>query len=106
MNNDALNNIKKLRDVLNEAIAALEAGREVQVEEKRPCDVATWHEVAVFRDRDYRCTIKPREVWINENADGSLRCAAMKTREYAQFSAVKGRNPIRFVEADQCDTTH
>jgi hypothetical protein len=64
MNNDALNNIKKLRDVLNEAIAALEAGREVQVEEKRPCDVATWHEVAVFRDRDYRCVIElVRRAW-------------------------------------------
>jgi hypothetical protein len=38
MNNDALDNIQRLRDVLNEAIAALEAGRDVRVEEKHPSD--------------------------------------------------------------------
>ena len=36
MNNDALNNIKRLRDVLNEAIAAMESGRDVRIEQKLP----------------------------------------------------------------------
>lgn len=98
MNDDYLEHLRQLRDVLNDAIAAMESGREVRIEEKLPYGGA-WVQVVEFGDREYRCTIKPREVWLNENADGSLRCAAMKTREYAQFSAMKGRNPIRFVEA-------
>ena len=98
MSNDALNNITKLRDVLNEAIAAMESGREVLVEEKRPCDVATWHEVAVFCDRDYRCTIKPREVWVNEYP---RNVATMwRTREEADERATQDRiRCTRFVEA-------
>jgi hypothetical protein len=98
MNNDALNNIKKLRDVLNEAIAAMESGREVRVEEKHPCDVVTWHEVAVFRDRDYRCVIKPREIWVNEYPYGTA--AIHHSLEEAEGLATPDRiRCTRFVEA-------
>ena len=104
MNNDALDNIKRLRDVLNEAIAALEAVREVRVEEKHPRDVVTWHEVAVFRDRDYRCVVRPREVWVNEYPDGldyaGLGRKFYDSREIADACARDSRiRCIRFVEA-------
>ncbi len=98
MSNDALNNITKLRDVLNEAIAAMESGREVRVDEKRPCDVETWHEVAVFCDRDYRCVVKPREVWINEYPRNVM--TMWRTREEADERATQDRiRRTRFVEA-------
>lgn len=69
MNNDALNNIKRLRDVLNEAIDAMEAGREVMIEQKLPYG-GVWDEMFEFAERDYRCVIKPREVWVNEYPAG------------------------------------
>ena len=98
MNNDALDNIKRLRDVLNEAIAALEAGRDVRVEEKHPSDTEAWNEVAVFRDRDYRCVFRPREVWANEYPDGGRKF--YDSREIADACARDSRiRCIRFVEA-------
>ncbi|NLE27184.1 MAG: hypothetical protein GX625_17985 [Clostridiaceae bacterium] len=104
MNNDALDNIKRLRDVLNEAIAALEAGRDVRVEEKHPSDTEAWNEVAVFRDRDYRCVVRPREVWVNEYPDGldyaGLGRKFYDSREIADACARDSRiRCIRFVEA-------
>jgi len=97
MNNDALYNIKRLRDALNEAIAAMEAGREVKVEEKLPCD-EQWNEVNVFRDRDYRCVVRPREVWVNMYSGDSW--AMCRTREEADKRARSSRiRCIRFVEA-------
>ena len=102
MNNDALNNIKKLRDVLNEAIAALEAGRDVRVEEKHPSDTEAWNEVAVFRDRDYRCVFRPREVWANEYPDGGRKF--YDSREIADACARDSRiRCTRFVEAAEME---
>lgn len=94
--NDALDNIKRLRDVLNEAIAAMESGREVKVEEKLPSE-EEWHNVA-FRDRKYRCVIKPREVWVNEYPYGTT--AIHYSREDAEIRATPDRiRCTRFVEA-------
>lgn len=94
--NDALDNIKRLRDVLNEAIAALEAGREVKVEEKLPSE-DVWHNVA-FRDRKYRCVIKPREVWANEYPGGGRKF--YDSREIADACARDSRiRCTRYVEA-------
>ena len=95
--NDALDNIKRLRDVLNEAIAAMESGREVKVEEKLPYGGA-WVEVIEFVQRDYRCVIKPREVWVNEYP---RNVATMwRTREEADERATQDRiRCIHFVEA-------
>ena len=102
MNNDALNNIKKLRDVLNEAIAALETGRDVRVEEKHPSDTEAWNEVAVFRDRDYRCVFRPREVWANEYPDGGRKF--YDSREIADACARDSRiRCTRFVEAAEME---
>jgi len=102
MNNDALNNIKKLRDVLNEAIAVLETGRDVRVEEKHPSDTEAWNEVAVFRDRDYRCVFRPREVWANEYPDGGRKF--YDSREIADACARDSRiRCTRFVEAAEME---
>ena len=99
MNNDALDNIKRLRDALNEAIAAMEAGREVKVEEKLPCD-EQWNEVNVFRDRDYRCVVRPREVWVNDYRGDKWRM--LRTREEADKRAIRDIiRWIRFVEDQQ-----
>ena len=95
--NDALDNIKRLRDVLNEAIAAMEAGREVKVEEKLPYGGA-WVEVIEFVQRDYRCVIKPREVWVNEYPGGGRKF--YDSRDVADACARDSRiRCIRFVEA-------
>ena len=102
MNNDALNNIKKLRDVLNEAIAVLETGRDVRVEEKHPSDTEAWNEVAVFRDRDYRCVFRPREVWANEYPGGGRKFH--DSREIADACARDSRiRCTRFVEAAEME---
>ena len=81
MSNDALDNIKRLRDALNEAIAAMEAGREVKVEEKLPCD-EQWNEVNVFRDRDYRCVVElVRRAWNFATAAERERMRELENRK-------------------------
>lgn len=97
MSNDALDNIKRLRDALNEAIAAMEAGREVKVEEKLQSG-EQWNEVAVFRARDYRCVVRPREVWVNEYGGGVA--GAFGSKKEADERATPNRiRCTRFVEA-------
>ena len=95
--NDALDNFKRLRDVLNEAIAAMESGREARIEQKLPYG-GVWDEMFEFAEREYRCVLKPREVWVNEYP---RNVATMwRTREEADERATQDRiRCIRFVEA-------
>ena len=89
--------MKRLRDVLNEAIAAMEAGREVMIEQKLPYG-RVWGEMFKFAERDYRCVIKPREIWVNEYSCG--KWAAWPTREEADKREVSRRiRCTRYVEA-------
>lgn len=97
MSNDALNNVKRLRDVLNEAIAAMEEGREVKVEEKLFYGRG-WVQVIEFAQHDYRCVIKPREVWVNTSG-GKLGEYVHASREEALADSRPNSEPIRFVEA-------
>ena len=100
MRTESLDSLKQLRDVLNKAIAAIESGREVEIDIKLPGEYGgTWQEFDLGPHREFRCIITPREVWINENMDGSLRLVAMRTRTEAQASASPGHDPIRFIEA-------
>ena len=95
--NDALNNIKRLRDVLNEAIAAMEAGREAKIEEKLPYGGA-WVEVIELVEREYRCTIRPREIWVNEYVGGLA--GVFDSKKEADERATPNRiRCTRFVEA-------
>jgi hypothetical protein len=97
VSNDALDNIKRLRDVLNEAIAAMEEGREVRIEQKLPYG-GVWDEMFEFAQRDYRCVIKPREGWVTEYAGD--KWAVWSTREEADKRAMSDRiRCTRFVEA-------
>ena len=97
MNNDALNNIKRLRDVLNEAIAAMESGREARIEQKLPYG-GVWDEMFEFAEREHRCVIKPREVWVNTSG-GKLGEYVHASREEALAYSQPNNKPIRFVEA-------
>ena len=90
--------MKRLHDALSEAIAALESGRDADVE-YRYFEHA-WHRYQWLdtEHRDYRCTIKPREVWVNEYSDD--KWAAWRTREEADKRAMSDRiRCTRFVEA-------
>jgi hypothetical protein len=95
--NDALDNFKRLRDVLNEAIAAMEAGREVMIEQKLPYG-GVWDEMFEFAEREYRCVLKPREVWVNEYPGGAT--CWHDSRELADRCARDSRiRCTRYVEA-------
>ena len=95
--NDALDNFKRLRDVLNEAIAAMESGREARIEQKLPYG-GVWDEMFEFAEREYRCVLKPREVWVNEYPAGMR--IFHDSRDVADACASDSRiRCTRFVEA-------
>ena len=95
--NDALDNFKRLRDVLNEAIAAMESGREARIEQKLPYG-GVWDEMFEFAEREYRCVLKPREVWVNEYPAGGR--IFYDSRDIADACARDSRiRCTRYVEA-------
>ena len=88
--------MKRLHDALSEAIAALESGRDADVEYRYP--EHAWHRYPWLDSVEHRCTIKPREVWVNEYSGDSW--AMCRTREEADKRARSSRiRCIRFVEA-------
>ena len=88
--------MKRLHDALSEAIAALESGRDADVEYRYP--EHGWHCYPWLDSVEHRCTIKLREVWVNEYSCG--KWAAWLTREDADKRAMSDRiRCTRFVEA-------
>jgi len=94
--------MKRLHDALSEAIAALESGRDADVEYRSP--EHGWHCYPWLDSVEHRSTIKPREVWVNEYPDGlnyeGLRRKFYDSREIADACARDSRiRCTRFVEA-------
>jgi hypothetical protein len=88
--------MKRLHDALSEAIAALESGRDADVEYRYP--EHAWHRYPWLDSVEHRCTIKPREVWVNEYVGGLA--GAFDSRRDADEHATPHRiRCTRFVEA-------
>ena len=88
--------MKRLHDALSEAIAALESGRDADVEYRYP--EHGWHRYLWLGSVEHRCTIKPREVWVNEYPGGGRKF--YDSRDVADACARDSRiRCTRFVEA-------
>jgi hypothetical protein len=97
MTNDQLQHLKAVRDVLINAVELAEKNRYVTIEYRYRCTCGGWTLLNI-EQCDYRCTIKPREVWVNEYSSG--KWAAWPTREEADKRATSDRiRCTRFVEA-------
>lgn len=88
--------MKRLHDALSEAIAALESGRDADVERRYP--EHAWQRYQWLDSVEHRCTIKPREVWVNIHPGDNW--VMWRTREEAAgYQASDIIRCIRFVEA-------
>lgn len=100
MNREYLNTLRQLRDVLDQAIAAIESGREVEINTRFPGEYGgAWQEFDFGRHQECRCVIMPHERWFNRLGNGNLSVYAHPTREEALRYANSDREPIRFIEA-------
>lgn len=97
MTNGQLADLKAVRDVLINAVELAEHGRDVTIEYRYRGTCGGWT-LLNTEQCDYRCTVRPREVWANEywGGLGGVFCTKMVADEHATPNRIRC---IRFVEA-------